>query len=395
MIKKLLITILAILLMITMASALTIVPLAMVSSCDSSDIAAWQAKCTSNGVGVKDMVYTNCVCVSDNYLRCDTVYKDDGYCNKASSPSCNNVGKLVGSPYCIVGDGNVHSHYIASNCVESNKVIEYCSNQDCGDGKCGGSPVSKTPSDSDQQNQADSLNAIFVDFSIPAQANVGDTILITGKIKTQVPGNYLISFEQIDSTFQAFTAVSKRNVCDGNLKNPNVWVVGSTNSIIPFELTAKGYDKQGTVNVRLEIWTACADNGGLRKAWTNDAKLTYYNLPEDDDETTSDDTKEFCVDEDGDVIECPPEDSSYCGDGVCAINENSNNCVYDCGKSPVMCGDGKCDSGESSKSCSEDCKEGQGESIIDVYAWAVYVIAGIIVLFAIIIVFAGLKKKKK
>jgi hypothetical protein len=58
---------------------------------------------------------------------------------------------------------------------------------------------------------------------------------------------------------------------------------------------------------------------------------------------------------DTDLCQCVG--STYCGDGNCDDNENSDNCSQDCGpQTPLTyCGDGTCDEDENYNTCAQDC----------------------------------------
>ncbi len=46
---------------------------------------------------------------------------------------------------------------------------------------------------------------------------------------------------------------------------------------------------------------------------------------------------------------------SYCGDQICDVGEECNNCELDCGPCPPICGDGNCDEEEDCNNCEADC----------------------------------------
>lgn len=91
-------------------------------------------------------------------------------------------------------------------------------------------------------------------------------------------------------------------------------------------------------------------------------------------------------------FEVKNEDSSTCGNGVCGVGEDCNNCQKDCGSCRIInlnCDkDGKCERNEDSSTCPEDCSGS--------LSWGAIIFLILLILLGIgIIVFVIISSKKR
>jgi len=89
------------------------------------------------------------------------------------------------------------------------------------------------------------------------------------------------------------------------------------------------------------------------------------------------------------VIDAQAE--SFCGDGICNLDEDYESCPADCEKISIdpYCGDGICNGGESSFTCEEDCEPEPN------YLWLWILLGVLLILIILIIVIVIILKKRK
>lgn len=84
--------------------------------------------------------------------------------------------------------------------------------------------------------------------------------------------------------------------------------------------------------------------------------------------------------------------TSFCGDGICDINEDSYTCTQDCGEPQVIiehyCGDGVCDLDESSVTCPGDCPAKARKD----FTWLFFVLLALVIALILIIGFLLIRR---
>ena len=97
---------------------------------------------------------------------------------------------------------------------------------------------------------------------IPPSVKLGEGVKITGTVKANIAGTYLVEFGLQESTFVPLSIIATRSACDTSTHYAGKFVTLSAGQTENFEFTVLDYGVEGSYNVVGGVYTKCFKDGG-------------------------------------------------------------------------------------------------------------------------------------